>query len=360
MTLTGKQRGELVKMFYLNGQNSAAALRAFRHKHGLVRGPCTARAVRNLIRKFEETGCTCDRSRSGRPAVPVEAVAEVHAAVDGVRRASARGVSRALNMPNSTVRKILRSVLHMFPYRFQRVQMLEAGDNQLRLDFANEFLIRYDNDTSWPLHILWTDEAHFMLNGNVNSKNCVHWAEQNPHDVVALPLYDAKVTVWCGITSTFILGPYFFEETTVDGRVQSCTVTSDRYHNMLTHYVIPELQRRNALSNIVWMQDGAPPHVASSVKQCLTQHFGDRVISRHFPFPWPPRSPDLTPLDFWLWGYLKSKVYALNPQTASDLKDAIRREMQQIPLAMARAAVLSTICRMQSVIVSDGGHVENL
>ena len=41
--------------------------------------------------------------------------------------------------------------------------MLETGDNQLRLDFANKFLIRYDEDSSWPLRILWTDEADFAL-----------------------------------------------------------------------------------------------------------------------------------------------------------------------------------------------------
>ena len=167
------------------------------------------------------------------------------------------------------------------------------------------------------------------------------------------------MTVWCGITSTFILGPYFFEEVTA-GDLQTCTVTSARYLDMLTRYAIPALQRQNALSEVVWMQDGAPPHIGSSVKRVLSQQFGDRVISRHFPFPWPPRSPDLTPMDFWLWGYLKSKVYQFRPQTASDLKDAIRTAIQEIPIAMVRAAVLSTICRMQSVIVCEGGHVENL
>ena len=54
---------------------------------------------------------------------------------------------------------------------------------------------------------------------------------------------------------------------------------------MLSHYAIPELQRQNALCGIVWMQDGAPPHVGSSVKRLLSQQFGNRVISHHFPFP---------------------------------------------------------------------------
>ena len=59
--------------------------------------------------------------------------------------------------------------------------------------------------------------------------------------------------------------PYFFEEVT-DGDLQTCTETSIRYLGMLTHYAIPELQRQNALSKIVWMQDGAPLHVGLQSK----------------------------------------------------------------------------------------------
>ena len=63
--------------------------------------------------------------------------------------------------------------------------MLESRDKYLLIDFANIFLIHYDEDISWPLSILWTNEAHFMLNDNVNSKNCVHRADNNPHDEFA-------------------------------------------------------------------------------------------------------------------------------------------------------------------------------
>ena len=126
---------------------------------------------------------------------------------------------------------------------------------------------------------------------------------------------------------------------------------------MLTHYAIPELRRQNALSEVVWMQDGAPPHTGS-VKHLLSQKFGDRAISRHFPFPsW---SPDHTPMDFRFWGYVKSKVYQFHSQTVSDLRDVIRTAFQEIPIAMVHAAMLSTICHMQRVIVYEGGRVENL
>ena len=126
---------------------------------------------------------------------------------------SSRNCTRSftfLNLPSSTIRKVLRSVLNVFPLRFQRIQFLEAEDSQLRLDLFNKFLISYDEDSSWPLRNLSTDEARFTLSGKMNSKSCTHWADNNPHNVFASPLHDEKVTVYCGITSTFILSLYFF------------------------------------------------------------------------------------------------------------------------------------------------------
>ena len=176
MPLSGKEHGDIIMISYLNLQNAALTLRVYRRNHGLRRSPCTIKAVRNLIHKFKELGCTCDRPWSGRSFVPEETVAEVYQTISTVHPASVRHVSHVLHLPISSIRNILRSVVNMFPFRLQRVQMLEEGDNQLRLGFANKFPIRYDEDSSWPLRILWTDDEHFMLTGNMNSKNCVHWA----------------------------------------------------------------------------------------------------------------------------------------------------------------------------------------
>ena len=117
--------------------------------------------MRDLVRKFADTGCNCDKPPSVRPIVSEDVVVEVYHTVTVGHRETAKCIERLLHIPNTTVRKLLRSVLHMFPYWFQRDQMLEPGDPQQRLDFPNEFLLRYDADKDWPIHILWTDEAHF-------------------------------------------------------------------------------------------------------------------------------------------------------------------------------------------------------
>ena len=66
-----------------------------------------------------------------------------------------------------------------------------------------------------------------------------------------------------------------------------------------------------------FQQDGATAHTARVSMAAVSEVFGDRVISRGL---WPPRSPDLTPPDFYLWGKLKGSVYGNNPRTMDELK----------------------------------------
>ncbi|GFU36563.1 uncharacterized protein TNCV_2898171 [Trichonephila clavipes] len=62
----------------------------------------------------------------------------------------------------------------------------------------------------------------------------------------------------------------------------------------------------------------------------LKDTFGDRLFSRFGPVNWPPRSCDLTPLDYFLWGYVKSLVYSNKPQTLDHLEDNIGRVIADI------------------------------
>ncbi|GBM56328.1 hypothetical protein AVEN_60310-1 [Araneus ventricosus] len=55
------------------------------------------------------------------------------------------------------------------------------GDSGVRTTFALELLARIVVDVTWSCDILWSDEAHFCLNGHVNTHNCRIWAAENPH-----------------------------------------------------------------------------------------------------------------------------------------------------------------------------------
>lgn len=88
--------------------------------------------------------------------------------------------------------------------------------------------------------------------------------------------------------------------------------------------------------------------------------FEDRLIGyRTLPAAWPPRSPDLTPLDFFLWGYLKNEVYQHPISNMAELCDRIRAACRAIPAAMLAKAVRGTVNRAQLCIVADGGAFES-
>ncbi|KAJ8937532.1 hypothetical protein NQ318_000358 [Aromia moschata] len=76
--------------------------------------------------------------------------------------------------------------------------------------------------------------------------------------------------------------------------------------------------------------DGAHIHNAVIVRNWLSENFPNCWLGRSSLIRWPPRSPDITPLDFFLWGTIKNKVYATKPQTREELSDCIREACQSI------------------------------
>ncbi|GFX43499.1 uncharacterized protein TNCV_4875191 [Trichonephila clavipes] len=83
-------------------------------------------------------------------------------------------------------------------------------------------------------------------------------------------------------------------------------------------------------SSRMFQQDGSTCHTARATIDLFKDTFGDRLISRFGPVNLPPSTCDLTPLDYFLWGYVKSLVYADKPQTLDHLEDNIHRVIADI------------------------------
>ena len=146
-----------------------------------------------------------------------------------------------------------------------------------------------------------SDEAYFHLNGFVNKQNCRFWAKENPRAVHKRELYPVKCTVWCALTPNEIIGPYFLDN---DGN--AVTVTGERYRAILQNFLWPAIGNR---VRMWFQQDGATAHTARESMQLLWEHFNGRIVSQFGDVNWPSHSPDRTSPDFFLWGYLKEKVF---------------------------------------------------
>ncbi|GFV94362.1 transposase [Trichonephila clavipes] len=182
---------------------------------------------------------------------------------------------------------------------------IHQNDHQARRRFVEWAPNKIAVVPDFHKRILFSDEAHFWLNGYVNKQNCSIWSEANPQVYVETPLHPEKLTVWCALWAGGIIGPYFKND---EG--PNVTVNGDRYRAMITNFFIPELNNHD-VQELCCQQDGATCHTAQHVTiDLLKDTFGDHLISRLGPVNWPPRSCDLTPLDYFLWGYVKPLVYA--------------------------------------------------
>ena len=158
-----------------------------------------------------------------------------------------------------------------------------------------------------------------------------------------------SVTVWAAIHAGGIIGPFFFEG----------TVTGATYLAMLQSQFWPEFVALPNHHNIFFQQDGAPPHYALAVRQWLNEHLKDKWIGRRGPIDWPPRSPDLTPPDFFLWGFIKNNVFKIRSTNLEQLKNRIRQSIASIPVEMCYDVCNSVPHRYTKCVEAESRHFEN-
>ena len=91
---------------------------------------------------------------------------------------------------------------------------VSAGGPTITHRLFKRISLRYDANNDWPFRILWTDESHYNIIANGNTKNCVHKADKNLHALSSVIVFDRKVSVWFDTTGIFTFIPYLFKEAT--------------------------------------------------------------------------------------------------------------------------------------------------
>ncbi|GBN48540.1 hypothetical protein AVEN_14165-1 [Araneus ventricosus] len=87
---------------------------------------------------------------------------------------------------------------------------------------------------------------------------------------------------------------------------------------MLQLYAVPHFPER-----VIFQQNGAPPYYGNIVREFLDTTFPQLWIGRGAVMAWPSRSPDITPLDFYLWGYVKQHVYSERINDINNLEQRV-------------------------------------
>jgi len=351
---TLEERKFLLESYHARGKNITLALRCWSSRFKNRPKP-SRQTVMDLIEKFERTGSLANEERAPsvlRTSRTPDNVGKLRDVIINAPTTSVRKASQSIQISEASTWRMMRKDLKMFPYKIQIKQSLSDVAIKRRLDFANKMLIKIDEENFDISKIIFSDEAHFWLGGYVNKQNYRIWGTEQPNSIVTRPLHPQKLTIWCGLCAEGLVGPYVFNET-IDGQ---------DYQRMITERLIPDLEDRGWIDGYYFQQDGAPAHTARETIDLLASRFGNRLISQKCPggIEWPPYSPDLSPLDFYLWGYIKDRTYRNNPKTLEEVARNIEAAIENVTTENLIAVVQNFELRLRHLIAMDGQHIETI
>lgn len=275
----------------------------------------------------------------------------VLAFVEAVPSSSCRVIEREVGVVKTRVQTILKKY-KFTPYKLQIVQHLHPGDAERRLIFCNWYMERIRMNIEFAKSVIWSDESYFSSAGIFNRQNTRHWSQANHHVI-----FEREQQGRFGFSvACFILGR------NIAYRIYEGGLSANRYLEILQD-VVPELLDRiplAQLNNIYFQQDGAPAHNSQIIRPFLENNFPQRWIATNGPIRWPPRSPDLSVLDFFLWGFLKNKIYNTQHRSMEELREATHsafRYLRGRPFIIENALRrITKVC--EYAIRENGNHFE--
>ena len=242
----------------------------------------------------------------------------------------------------------------MYPYRIQIKHKLTQADMEKRVAMCCWFCDKIDENPYFLDNLWFSDEAHFLFSGYVNSKNNIFWSLIPPEGCLQLSLHSIKYTPWVAISKHGIIGPYWLDSEC------SLMVNSQCYIEVLQKFWTRLGWWRGFEKDGQWFwQDGATPHTSNETLQWFRQRFGDRLISQRCEIEWAANSPDLNPPYFYLWGYPKDNAYENNPQTIPELKRTITGRIRRISVEECVQVIDNFVNGIHVCLQPCGAHLEH-
>ena len=261
-------------------------------------------------------------------------------------RTSIREIKSNLELPYYQIQRVLKEE-KMKPFKIHITYTLRLRDSLRRLQFCHWLAEQDDNFLG---NVIWTDECSFTNLGLFNRHNEHYWARENPHiNYEARPQHRFGINIWVGLWRDRVVGPFIFNE----------TLNAERYLNFLNTNVLNYLEDVPLiqLRDIWWQQDGAPAHNERRVVNRLNEIFPNHWIGTNGPVSWPARSPDLNPLDFFLWGYVKNSVYKNHYNNVEELRIAVLRALHGIPRRTIQRVLINGVKKRCRLCIAEDGNI---
>lgn len=308
--------------------------------------------IQRTIKRFKEHGTVEIKRKTGRKR-SVRTKKLLKCVREKIRRDGSRSYRKLAsehNISKSSMELLVKNDLKLKAFKKTRRHGLTSKNIQDRKRKCKLLLERHANS-----NIVFSDEKLFLLQPSLNSQNDRMYAASSmdiPQHKKTIQRFQnvKKVMVW-GAISKDVKFPLIFVE-------ENVKVTAKYYkREILKKNLLPYANRVFENNPWVFQQDGAPSHTAKIVQQWLRANVPDFIEKD----AWPASSPDLNPLDYFVWGYMLSQLKTLEITNKPDLeefKSFLTEIWGHIPMEMVRAACTSFPQRLRRVIRANGERFE--
>ena len=220
----------------------------------------------------------------------------------------------------------------------------------MRLERSKNLLDRYaGHDLDF---VIFSDEKLFSVEESFNSQNvriyaaCIEDIREELRTFQRFQ-HEKKVMIWCGVSKRGKLPLVFIEP--------GVKVDQKYYREVILNTVLkPQAERLYDGSAWIFQQDSAPAHKAKNTQNWLRDNCPGFISSEE----WPPSSPDLNPLDYFIWGTLEARVNAKKHLNLESLRAALQEEWNNFPIEVVRECIEAWPRRLRSTIAKKGGRFE--
>jgi hypothetical protein len=168
--------------------------------------------IKNYRLKLMTTGLVRDAGRSGRPSTSrsEENMATVRETFTLSPVKSTHQAAHESGLSRYMIRKVLKEELDFCPWNPHHVQELAPEDCDCRLEYGELMLGCNEDFPELFENILWSDKVIFHVSGFISRHSCHYWAAQDPNMTVEKMQNRSKVTMWCGMMVTSVIGHIFY------------------------------------------------------------------------------------------------------------------------------------------------------
>lgn len=249
------------------------------------------------------------------------------------------------------MQRVVKVDLALKSLQVTRCQLLAAQHCQKRLERCQKILNRLKGIDAGKV-IVFSDEKNFTVDAHVNRMNDRYIGKDvksTPSEITfaGRSKFPAKAMMLGIVCSDGMALPPFW----VDG-----SMNVKKYKNLLVYHIIPTLNSMYGEGNWIWTQAGAPCHTAKAIQSYLDNKLGSRGFwSKAL---WPPNSPNLNPLDFFVWQHVETKASATPHKSVSALKAAVTTAWMKMSEEDVQKACGSFRHRVEACIGAEDGVFE--